>query len=51
MIQFCNMVICADVAADAGVGGMGEVVLCIRCRATRASVMPVFEGSTLVRSA
>jgi hypothetical protein len=34
LIQPCNMAIWADVAADAGDGGMGEVVLCMRCKAT-----------------
>jgi len=45
------MAIWAEVATDAGEGGMGEVVLCIRCKATWASVMAVFAGSSFVRSA
>jgi hypothetical protein len=51
LIQFCKVAISAEVAADAGEGGMGEVVLCMRCNATWASVMAVFEGSALVRLA
>jgi hypothetical protein len=51
LIQLCSVAICADVAAAAGDGGMGETVLCIRCKATWASVMAVFAGSVLVKSA
>jgi hypothetical protein len=51
LIQFCSVAISAAVAAAAGEGGMGEVVLCMRCKATWASVIAVFEGSGLVRLA
>ena len=51
LIQFCNVAISAAVAAEAGAGGMGEVVFCIRCSATWASVIELFERSALVRSA
>ena len=50
MIQFCIVAISADVAGDAGEGGMGEAVLCIRCKAVWASVMAAFDTSGLVKS-
>src|SRR5450631_119741 len=35
----------------AGDGGIGDVVFCMRCRATWASVIDEFAGSTMVRLA
>jgi hypothetical protein len=51
LIQFCSVAISAAVATDAGLGGMGDVVLCIRSSATCASVIEMFAGSGLIRSA